>query len=206
MACSILCCTGLRTDVWCAAAGKRPSQAASESIIRSNRKADRRYANKRNNGPLSLQPLTKSGNLNVHNLDKLILEWRKTVATPNVSAETLDELETHLRESAAQFVCCGMPVSSAFQRAVSELGAMPGISSEFRKLEQPLWLPVKLAIGATALMALAALVIAIAVLGRRGSSVASLLLATHVFVIFLGYTMTLAHRRIGNLFRQPTVF
>ena len=85
----------------------------------------------------------------MHNLDKLILEWRKKAATPNISAETLDELETHLRETTAQFVRSGMPVSNAFQRAVTELGEMPRISSEFRKLEQPLWLPVKLAIGAT---------------------------------------------------------
>ena len=142
----------------------------------------------------------------MHNLDKLILEWRKTAATPNVSAETLDELETHLRETAAQFVRSGMTVSDAFQRAVSELGAMPGISSEFRKLDQPIWFPVKLAIGVTALTALAALVIAIAVIGRRGSSVASLLLATHVFVITLGYTMTLLIGGMGICFVSQRCF
>ena len=141
----------------------------------------------------------------MHNLDKLILEWRKT-ATSNVSAETLDELETHLRETTAQFARSGMPVANAFQRAVTELGAMPSISSEFRKLDQPIWLPVKLAIGATAATALAALVIAIAILGRRGSSVASLLLATHVFVILLGYTITLLIGGLGICFVSQRSF
>jgi ABC-type transport system involved in cytochrome c biogenesis permease subunit len=99
-----------------------------------------------------------------------------------------------------------MPVSEAFQRAVAELGAMQGISSEFRKLNQPVWLPVKLAIGVTALTALTALVMAIAVLGRRGSSAASLLLATHIFLIILGYTMTLLIGGLGICFVSQRCF
>jgi ABC-type transport system involved in cytochrome c biogenesis permease subunit len=142
----------------------------------------------------------------MHNLDKLILEWRKKAATPNVSAETLDELETHLRETTEQFVRSGMPVSNAFQRAVTELGAMPRISSEFRKLDQPIWLPVKLAIGVTALTALVALVIAIAIIGRLDSSAASLLLATHVFVVTLGYTITLLMGGLGICFVSQRCF
>jgi ABC-type transport system involved in cytochrome c biogenesis permease subunit len=131
------------------------------------------------------------------------LEWRKKAATPNVSAETLDELETHLRETTEQFVRSGMPVSNAFQRAVTELGTMPRISSEFRKLDQPRWLPVKLAIGVTALTAL---VTAIAVIGRLDSSAASLLLATHVFVVTLGYTITLLIGGLGICFVSQRCF
>jgi hypothetical protein len=142
----------------------------------------------------------------MHDLEKLITEWRKTAGMPNVGAETLDELETHLRETTEKFVRSGMPVSNAFQRAVTELGAMPGISSEFRKLDQPIWLPVKLAIGMTALTALIALVMAMAVIGRHGSGVASLLLATHVFVIILGYTMTLLIGGLGVCFVSQRCF
>ena len=142
----------------------------------------------------------------MHNLDKLILEWRKKAATPNVSAETLDELETHLRETTEQFVRSGMPVSNAFQRAVTELGTMPRISSEFRKLDQPIWLPVKLAIGVIGVTVLTALVIAIAVIGRLDSSATSLLLATHVFVITLGYTITLLIGGLGICFVSQRCF
>ena len=139
----------------------------------------------------------------MHNLEKLLTEWRKTAATQNVSAETLDELETHLREKADQLVRSGMTVSDAFQRAVVELGAMSKVSSEFRKLEQPVWLPVKLAIGVSALTAL---VMAIAVIGRFDSSAASLLLATHVFVVTLGYTMTLLIGGLGICFVSQRCF
>lgn len=139
----------------------------------------------------------------MHNLDKLILEWRKTAATSNAIAETLDELETHLRETTEQFVRSGMPVSNAFQRAVTELGSMPRISSEFRKLDQPIWLPVKLAIGVSALTAL---VMSIAVIGRLDSSAAGLLLAAHVFVVTLGYTITLLVGGLGICFVSQRCF
>lgn len=139
----------------------------------------------------------------MHNLDKLILEWRKKAATTNVSAETLDELETHLRETTEQFVRSGIPVSNAFQRAVTELGTLPRISSEFRKLDQPIWLPVKLAIGVTALTAL---VMAVSVIGRLDSSAAGLLLATHVFVVTVGYTITLLLGGLGICFVSQRCF
>src|SRR5262249_35126722 len=123
----------------------------------------------------------------MHDLEKLIAEWRKSAAT-NVSAETLDELETHLRETTEQLVRSGMNLSDAFQRAVTELGAMPKISSEFQKLDEPLWLPVRLAIGATVLLALGT---AIFLIARFDSSLSKVLLAAHVFTVTLGYTLTL---------------
>ena len=126
----------------------------------------------------------------------MITEWRKSAAK-NVNAETLDELETHLRETAEQLVRSGMNLSDAFQRAVTELGAMPKISSEFQKLDEPLWLPVKLAIGATALLAL---ILAIFVIMRFDSSRSNLLLATHFFTVSLGYTLTLFIGGLGICF------
>jgi hypothetical protein len=135
----------------------------------------------------------------MHDLERLITEWRKTAA-PDVSAETLDELETHLRETTEELVRSGMPVPSAFQRAVAELGNLPKIASEFRKLDEPLWLPVKLAIGATGATALAALVLAVFVLARLDSSRSSLLLAIHTFAVILGYTLTLLIGSLGICF------
>ena len=105
----------------------------------------------------------------MHNLEKMITEWRKSAAT-NVSAETLDELETHLRETTEQLVGSGMNLSDAFQQALADLGNMPKIASEFRKLDEPLWLPVKLAIGVTALLALILAIFLIARLDSRLTS------------------------------------
>src|SRR5947207_4181363 len=132
----------------------------------------------------------------MHNLEKLISEWHKSAAT-NVSAETLDELETHLRETTEQLVRSGMTLPDAFQRALADLGNMPKIASEFRKLDEPLWLPVKLAIGVTALLVL---IPAIFVIARLDSGRSSLLLAAHVFTISLGYTLTLLIGGLGICF------
>src|SRR4051794_36486137 len=128
MACFIPCCTGWKTAAWCAAVGKRPTPAANGSIIPSSRLGVRLCATKKSNGRPLPQPSTKSGNLNMHNIDKLILEWRRKGATPNVSAETLDELETHLRETTEQLVRSGMHPPDAFQRALADLGNMPKIA------------------------------------------------------------------------------
>ncbi|HUR45422.1 MAG TPA: cytochrome c biogenesis protein CcsA [Candidatus Saccharimonadales bacterium] len=132
----------------------------------------------------------------MHNLEKSISEWRKSAAT-NVSADTLDELETHLRETTEQLVRSGMNPPDAFQRALANLGNMPRIASEFRKLNQPLWLPVKLTIGVTALLAL---ILAIFLIARLDSGRSSLVLAAHVFTISLGYTLTLLIGGLGICF------
>ena len=45
----------------------------------------------------------------MHNLEKSIAEWRKTMmAAPAVNHETLDELENHLRENVEQLVRSGI--------------------------------------------------------------------------------------------------
>jgi hypothetical protein len=132
----------------------------------------------------------------MHDLEKLIAEWRKSAAK-NANAETLDELETHLRETTEQLVRSGMNLSDAFQRAVAELGAMPRISSEFKKLDEPLWLPVKLTIGVTAVLALALAVFAGTHLGSGRSSI---LLTAHIFTVTLGYSLTLLIGALGICF------
>src|SRR4051812_7859075 len=132
----------------------------------------------------------------MHNLEKLISEWRKAAAT-NVTAETLDEIETHLRDTTEHLVLSGINLPDAFQRALADLGNMPKIASEFRKLDEPLWLPVKLAIGVTALLAL---IFAIFVIARLDSSRSGLLLAAHAFTVMLGYTLTLLIGGLGICF------
>jgi hypothetical protein len=136
----------------------------------------------------------------MHDLEKLIAEWRKSAAK-NINAETLDELDTHLRETTERLVRSGMNLSDAFRRALTELGNLPKIASEFRKLNEPLWFPVRLAIGAMALTVLLALVAAIFITERRSDSTQSnVLLAAHVFAVTLGYTLTLLIGGLGICF------
>src|SRR5579883_1788691 len=132
----------------------------------------------------------------MHDLEKLITVWRKS-AGKRVKAETLDELETHLREATEQLVRSGMNLPDAFHRALADLGNLPKIASEFRKLDEPLWLPVKLAITVTALLALILVILFIA---RLDSSRSSVLLAAHTFAVTLGYTLTLLIGGLGICF------
>jgi hypothetical protein len=132
----------------------------------------------------------------MHDLERLITEWRRSAAK-NVNSETLDELETHLSETTEQLVRSGVNLPDAFQRAVTELGAMPKISSEFQKLDEPLWLPVKWVIGT---MVLLTLVLAVFFIVRLGYGRSNLLLAIHTFTVTLGYTLTLLIGGLGICF------
>jgi len=134
----------------------------------------------------------------MHNLEESIAQWRRTImAAPTFSHETLDELENHLRENVDQLVRSGMTESEAFQRAITQLGGVRGIASEFQKLDQPTWLPVKVitGIGVTTALALAILLIVRFDTGRL-----SFLLASHVFMVTLGYTTTFLIGALGICF------
>jgi hypothetical protein len=134
----------------------------------------------------------------MHNLETLIAEWRKTMmAAPKVSPETLDELENHLRENVDQLVRSGMTKPIAFQRAVTELGGAPAIGLEFQKLDQCVWLPVKVITGIGVLVALA---MSILLLVRFNTGRLSFLLASHVFTVTLGYTATFLVGALGICF------
>jgi cytochrome c assembly protein len=134
----------------------------------------------------------------MHELEQLIAEWRKTMMTaPNVGRETLDELENHLRENLDQLVRSGMTEAEAFQRAVTQLGAAPTIASEFQKLDQWAWLPVKVITGIGVLVALAMPILLII---RFDSGQLSFLLASHVFMVTLGYTTTFLVGALGICF------
>ena len=132
------------------------------------------------------------------NLEKLVAEWRKTMMTaPNVGRETLNELENHLRENVGQLVRSGMTEPEAFQRAVTQLGGAGAIALEFQKLDQGTWLPVKLVTG---LGATAALAFAILLIARFDAGRTSFLLASHVFLVTLGYTTTFLVGALGICF------
>ncbi len=134
----------------------------------------------------------------MHNLEQLIAEWRKTMMTePNVGRETLDELENHLRENVDRLVRSGMTEPEAFQRAVTQLGGAPAIASEFQKLDQCTWLPVKVITG---IGVLATLAMAISLIARFDAGRLSFLLASHVFMVTLGYTTTFLVGTLGICF------
>src|SRR5688500_7663004 len=130
----------------------------------------------------------------MHDLEQLIEGWRRSAgAGGNVSAETLDELESHLRESVEAFRRGGMGLAEAFDKAAGQLGAAPAIASEFAKLEQPLWWPAKAVVGIVILLTLVSPPL---VFGRLHDRPSGLLLASHVVAVTIGYAITLL---IGGL-------
>jgi hypothetical protein len=134
----------------------------------------------------------------MHNLEDSIAEWRKSMmAAARLSRESLDELENHLRENVDQLTRSGMTEIEAFQRAVTQLGGPPSIASEFQKLDQSTWLPVKVVIGIAVTEALA---LAIFLIARFDAARSGLLLANHVFSVTLGYTVTFLVGALGICF------
>jgi len=134
----------------------------------------------------------------MHNLEQLIAEWRKTMMNaPNVRHETLDELENHLRENVERLVRSGMAEAEAFQRAVAQLGGARMIASEFRKLDQSMWLPIKLVIGFGLTLSVAMMIFVIA---RLDAGRMNFLLAGHVFAVTLGYGTTFLVGALGICF------
>src|SRR5688500_12537125 len=134
----------------------------------------------------------------MHNLEKSIAEWRKTMmAAPAVNHETLDELENHLRENVEQLVRSGITEREAFLSAVKQLGGAPAIASEFRKLEQSTWLPVKVVTG---IGLVAAVAMTIFLFAHLGEPRIKLLLAGHVFAVTLGYGTTFLVGALGICF------
>jgi ABC-type transport system involved in cytochrome c biogenesis permease subunit len=96
-----------------------------------------------------------------------------------------------------QLLLSGVSESEAFRSAVAQLGAAPAIASEFRKLDEPAWLPIRVVTG---LGIAGGLGLAVVLLARMGVGRSELLIATHVFTVTLGYAATLLVGTLGLCF------
>ena len=118
-------------------------------------------------------------------------------ATPEAGHKTLDELETHLRETLAPLLRSGMNETEAFQRAVAQLGSAAALAAEFQKLNQAAWLPARVV---SALGIGAALLLALGLATFFHNPKWSLLLVVHIFTVTLGYTTALLTGTLGICF------
>jgi len=79
------------------------------------------------------------------NLDQAIAEWRRQMAAGGIkSSKVLNELEGHLREDIRVLASDGTPEVQAFRLAVSRLGGIDSLSTEFKKLSTTSSMPVKI--------------------------------------------------------------
>ena len=69
-------------------------------------------------------------------LNRSLHEWRaQLVASPSVTRENLDELETHLRESVARLRQIGLSEQEAWIIAEMRLGQTGALGKEFKKIQ-----------------------------------------------------------------------
>lgn len=75
-------------------------------------------------------------------LERAILEWRKTLAEcPAIRGVDLEELESHLRDSVASLQGTGLTLQEAFMVARSRLGGFQLLSEEFGKVNvRQIWI------------------------------------------------------------------
>jgi hypothetical protein len=133
----------------------------------------------------------------MHNLERRIAEWRKTLATePNITRQMLDELETHLRENVDDLLRTGLSEPEAFDRAANQLGATSALAAEFGKVHGATWLPVKIA-SITAVGTALTLAIVLPCSARFG---ADLILGIHVYLATLGYLTVFLTGALGICF------
>jgi hypothetical protein len=69
------------------------------------------------------------------NLDRAIGEWRQELRGRGIKgSETLDELESHLRDDVEQETRSGCNLERAFEAAVSRMGQISALQGEFQKI------------------------------------------------------------------------
>jgi ABC-type transport system involved in cytochrome c biogenesis permease subunit len=140
-------------------------------------------------------------------LEKQISEWRRGLAQAVEHHEgLLDELEGHMREEIDRLVRSGTPAAEAFQIAAATFGSPSALAGEFQKLtvaSRQGWWPVKIAVG---LLALAILCVGGLVLSEVSDERLTMLLASHVLSVTLGYGMTFANGGLGLCYLAVRLF
>jgi hypothetical protein len=134
----------------------------------------------------------------MHNLEQSIAEWRKTMSTaPDLGRDTLDELETHLRETVDQLVRSGVSETEAFRLAAKQLGRAENVAAEFRKLNVFTWLPFRIL---TAIAGAGALLFSTYLFSAFQHHHLDLLMVTHVYAVTVGYSLALLLGVLGMCF------
>ena len=74
-------------------------------------------------------------NQTTFDMNLAIRRWREKLAqSPTVSRESLDELESHLRESAITLERCGLSAEEAYMIATRRMGPGGALEMEFEKM------------------------------------------------------------------------
>ena len=129
--------------------------------------------------------------------ERRIADWRHLTAERIDDADTLDELEDHLREALAESLDEHADLDAAWSAATSELGDCAALGSEFSKLLGPSRLDRNVLRGVMGVGALCGLGLALAGYSGAMSDTSNIWLALHVGSISLGYVAALTLSCVG---------
>ena len=125
-------------------------------------------------------------------ISQMISEWRASMRK-RLDADSVEELEEHLREAIDVHVRSGKTAEEAFRAATKNLGAGDAIESEFKKIAWADWWAVKVSLlGAAAVIALAAFLLI-----RFAEKPLGWLLGPHVATVTIGFVATYLAGALG---------
>jgi hypothetical protein len=134
-------------------------------------------------------------------LEQLISNWRAAMRK-NLDAESLEELEHHLRDAIADQIEAGKPPEEAFQNAEKQLGGGEAIQTEFNKVQIADWWAMKACFVFTILIVSLATILMVRVSGRPYGA----WLGTHVAAVTIGFFATYMAGGLGIAFVAERCF
>ena len=132
-------------------------------------------------------------------LDQLISNWRKSMRKSmrkNLDAESLEELEHHLRDAIAAQIGAGKSSEEAFQNAAKQLGGREAIQAEFNKVHITDWWALKASFAFTILIVALATILMVRFSDRQFG----VWLGTHVAAVTIGFFATYIAGALGIAF------
>ncbi|HWY88032.1 MAG TPA: cytochrome c biogenesis protein CcsA [Gemmataceae bacterium] len=119
-----------------------------------------------------------------------IVSWRRALADKiGPDANTLDELESHVRDEMDRLVREGQAPEHAVLAAIAKIGTAEKLAMEFAKVARPWW-PIRFVLAGAFLSITAFLVALLVIISQAMRGRWDGLLLTHVATITVGYLFT----------------
>jgi hypothetical protein len=137
----------------------------------------------------------------MQSLEQLISNWRAAMRK-NLDAESIEELEHHLRDAIAEQMDAGKLPEESFQIAARQLGGGDAIQTEFNKVRIADWWALKASFVFTILIVLLATIAMVRFSGRQYGG----WLGTHVAAVTIGFLATYIAGGLGIAFVAERCF
>jgi hypothetical protein len=133
----------------------------------------------------------------MHELDSKLAAWRHDALRKLRDRDAVDELEGHLREILAAETSAGHAPSDAWERALVRMGQPGELAREFDKLHGGGWIDAAIFWSLATLLVLVVAGLVMPMLSKLNDDRWRDLLISHVAMITIGYTLTIAAGLVG---------